>query len=215
MRTEHPGPRAQREGDAFYVAGGRRPASPVWMGGSLRDALDQYRALPRDGAWTLGMRACGGPLIRRVMLFPDADAWVDALVVDRLIRTFRRNEALTAARVCAEDLKIRYCLDRGCLVPRPFPPREEAREYELRSIHRIYVAGAGWLSPTGLERRCLQGGCSYPLVLRYQAGVETEAGPACVELSHWEIRRLEARARGRSPAGVSAAANTPAREGSR
>ena len=162
----------------------------------LEDALERYLSQPEGGELGAadGRRAL--PLIRRVPLPSGGEA--DALVADRLLKAPWRCslEVLAAARRCVSALEVRYCLDRGCLVPRPGGRPQAPCALGPPAVRRAYVAGSGWISPAELLRRAREGRetHSYPLVLRYQADIWTEDGAQTVEVDHWTLRRLEVRA---------------------
>lgn len=166
---------------------------------AIQDALADYRDLPLDAAKELGLMdgQRSMPLIRRTAPHPSGTACENALVTEHLIQPPWRGapEVLTAARKCVSALKVRYCLDRDRLVPKPVPPPDDLPKssYGPPAVRRTYVAGIGWLSTFQLERRFpLEGGAfSYPLVLKYLADIQTDDGPRTVELSHWDLRRLE------------------------
>ena len=166
---------------------------------SVQDALAHYRSLPADAAKELGMRNNfqAIPLIRRVAAHPGRAACENVLVTDRLIHPPWRGapEVLTAARKCVSSLKFRYCLDRDRLVPKPVPPPDDLSlgGFGPPAVRRVYIAAVGWLSPAELERRFPKegGAFSYPLVLKYLADVQTDSGPRTVELTHWNLRRME------------------------
>lgn len=169
---------------------------------SVQDALAHYRSLPADAAKELGMRNNfqAIPLIRRVAAHPGRAACENVLVTDRLIHPPWRGapEVLTAARKCVSSLKVRYCLDRDRLVPKPAELPEELRQsgFGPPVVRRVYIATAGWLTPAELKRRFPEerGASSCPLVLKYLTDVHLDDGPRTMELSHWDLRRLEARA---------------------
>lgn len=165
----------------------------------IRDALSHYRSLPEDTPKELGLTDGQKTLrlIRRVALFPAGSIRENVLVTDQLTRPPWRGspEVVTAARKCVSSLKVRYCLDRDRLVPKPGQTSEELRQgnYGPPAVRRAYVAGLGWLSPAELERRFPRedGVFSYPLVLKYLTDVQTDDGPRTMELTHWDLRRLE------------------------
>ena len=105
---------------------------------------------------------------------------------------------LAAARKCVSALKVRYCLDHDRLVPKPAELPEELRQggFGPPVVRRAYIAATGWLSPTELKRRFPEerGAFSYPLVLKYLTDVHLDDGPRTMELTHWDLRRLESRA---------------------
>lgn len=168
---------------------------------SVQDALAHYRSLPADAAKELGMRNNfqAIPLIRRVAAHPGRAACENVLVTDRLIHPPWRGapEVLTAARKCVSSLKVRYCLDRDRLVPKPAELPEELRQsgFGPPAVRRAYIATAGWLTPAELKRRFPEerGASSFPLVLKYLADVHLDDGPRTMELTHWDLRRLESR----------------------
>ena len=131
---------------------------------------------------------------------PNETPGEDALVTGRLTQPPWRGtlEVLTAARKCVSALKVRYCLDRDRLVPKPAELPEELRQsgFGPPVVRRVYIATAGWLTPAELKRRFPEerGASSCPLVLKYLTDVHLDDGPRTMELSHWDLRRLEARA---------------------
>jgi len=166
---------------------------------TVRDALSRYRGLPEGTPKELGLTDGQKTLrlIRCVALFPAASIRENVLVTDQLTQPPWRGtpEVVTAARKCVSSLKVRYCLDRDRLVPKPGQTSEELRQgnYGPPVVRRIYVAGLGWLSTAELERRFPRGNgvFSYPLVLKYLTDVQTDDGPRTMELTHWDLRRLE------------------------
>lgn len=166
----------------------------------LPDALARYHSLPGTAVRELGVTDGDRelPLIRRVPLFFDAPACEDVLVTDRLLRSpWRKNpEVLTAAQTCVLQMKIRYCLDKGRLIPKPLPLPTDLFSYGPPSVRRVYTAGLGWLSPAELERRFSQedGDFCYPLVLKYQIDVQDADGvPVIRNVTPWELYCLESR----------------------
>ena len=89
-------------------------------------------------------------------------------------------------------------LDHDRLVPKPAELPEELRQggFGPPVVRRAYIAATGWLSPSELKRRFPEesGAFSYPLVLKYLADVHLDDGPRTMELTHWDLRRLESRA---------------------
>ena len=190
---------------SFYTIDDLRLGPNLWTESridAVRDALAHYRSLPDDTAKELGLMDEGRklPLIRRAAMFPSETPGEDALVTGRLTQPPWRGapEVLTSARKCVSALKVRYCLDRDRLVPKPSELPEELRQGSFGPpvVRRIYAATTGWLSPAELKRRFPEerGVFSYPLVLKYLADVHLDDGPRTLELSHWDLRRLEARA---------------------
>ncbi len=166
---------------------------------AIRDAMSRYRNLPDDTPKELGLTDGQRTLrlIRRVALFPAGSIRENVLVTGQLTQPPWRGapEVATVARKCVSSLKVRYCLDRDRLVPKPGPSPKELRQgnYGPPAVRRAYVAGLGWLSPAELERRFPRedGVFSYPLVLKYLADVQTDDGPRTMELTHWDLHRLE------------------------
>ncbi len=166
----------------------------------IQDALAQYRGMSETAVKELGMTDGNQklPLIRRVPLFFDAPASENVLVTDRLMCSpWRKNpEVLAAAQTCVARMKIRYCLDRGRLIPKPLPLPEDLVSYGPPAVRRAYVVGAGWMSPAELKRRFSQenGVFCYPLVLKYQVDVlEADGVPVIREVTPWELYCLESR----------------------
>lgn len=190
---------------AFYTVDDLRLGPNLWTESrfdTVQDALAHYRSLSDSTVKELGLMDAERklPLIRRAALLPTEEAHENALVTDYLTRPPWRGspEILAAARKCVSALKVRYCLDRDRLVPKPAEPPEELRQgsFGPPAVRRAYVAAAGWLSPAELKRRFPEecGAFSYPLVLKYLADVHLDDGPRTMELTHWDLRRLEARA---------------------
>ena len=140
------------------------------------------------------------PLIRRAGLSPGGQDLENVLVTDCLAQTPWQgaSEVLAAARKCVSALKVRYCLDHDRLVPKPAELPEELRQsgFGPPVVRRAYIAATGWLSPAELKRRFPEerGAFSFPLVLKYLADVHLDDGPRTMELTHWDLRRLESRA---------------------
>ena len=166
---------------------------------SIKDALAYYRDLPADAPKELDLTNGRQtiPLIRRTAVYPSRTVCENVLVTDHLTRPPWRGapEVLTAARKCVSVLKVRYCLDRDRLVPKPVPPPDDLprENFGPPAVRRVYIAAVGWLSPAELERRFPKegGAFSCPLVLKYLADVQTDSGPRTVELTHWNLRRME------------------------
>ena len=139
-------------------------------------------------------------LIRRAAAFPSEELRENVLVADQLTKPPWRGstEVLAAARKCVSALKVRYCLDHDRLVPKPAELPDDLRRGSFGPpvVRRVYAAATGWLSPAELKRRFPEerGASSFPLVLKYLADVHLDDGPRTMELSHWDLRRLEARA---------------------
>ena len=190
---------------SFYTIDDLRLGPNLWTESrfdTVPDALSHYRSLPGGTVKELGLisEEWKLPLIRRTALVPAREPQENVLVTGQLIRPPWRGapEVLSAARKCVSALKVRYCLDRDRLVPKPSELPEELRQGSFGPpvVRRIYTATAGWLSPAELTRRFPEerGVFSYPLVLKYLADVHLDDGPRPMELSHWDLRRLEARA---------------------
>ena len=187
---------------SFYTIDDLRLGPNLWTEtrfDSVQEALAHYQSLPPNAAKELGLMdgARKLPLIRRAAMFPSETPGEDALVTDRLAQPPWRasSEVLSAARKCVAALKVRYCLDRDRLVPKPVPPPDDLSlgGFGPPAVRRVYIAAVGWLSPAELERRFPKegGAFSYPLVLKYLADVQTDSGPRTVELTHWNLRRME------------------------
>ena len=169
---------------------------------TIQEALAHYQSLPNDTAKELGMTNGVQTLhlIRRARLSPNQRFNENVLVTDQLILPSWRGapEVVSAAQKCVPTLKIRFCLERNRLVPKPAEPSEELRRYISGppNVIRASVTGPGGLSPDELERRFPKeaGVFCYPLVLKYQVDIQTDEGPRTVELTHWDLRRLEIRA---------------------
>ena len=105
----------------------------------------------------------------------------------------------SAAQRCVPALNIRFCLEKNRLVPKPAEPSEELRRYidGPPIVTQAYVIGPGWLSLDELDRRFPKedGGFCYPFVLKYQVEIQTDESSRTIELNHWDLRRLEIRAR--------------------
>ena len=190
---------------SFYTIDDLRLGPNLWTESrfdAVQDALAHYRSLPDDTAKELGLISEERklPLIRRAAMFPNETPGEDTLVTGRLTQPPWRGalEVLTAARKCVSALKVRYCLDRDRLVPKPAELPEELRQsgFGPPVVRRVYIATAGWLTPAELKRRFPEerGASSCPLVLKYLTDVHLDDGPRTMELSHWDLRRLEARA---------------------
>ena len=186
---------------SFYTIDDLRLGPNLWTESrfdTVPDALSHYRSLPGGTVKELGLisEEWKLPLIRRVALFPAGEPHENVLVTDQLTQPPWKGspEVLSAARKCVSSLKVRYCLDHDRLVPKP----EELRQGSFGPpvVRRTYIATVGWLSPAELHRRFPEegGAFSYPLVLTYLADVHLDDGPRTMELSHWDLRRLEARA---------------------
>ena len=185
---------------SFYTIDDLRLGLNLWTESgfdAVQDALAHYRSLPDGTSKELGLISEERklPLIRRAAMFPSETPGEDVLVTGWLTQPPWRGavEVLTAARKCVSALKVRYCLDWGRLVPKPAELPEELRQSGFR---RVYIATAGWLTPAELKRRFPEerGASSCPLVLKYLTDVHLDDGPRTMELSHWDLRRLEARA---------------------
>lgn len=165
---------------------------------TIQSALSHYRSLPDRTVKELGLTDGQNTLrlVRRVALFPDNETHENVLVTDQLTKAPWKGSVLTTARRCVSALKIRYCLDRNRLVPKPAELPEDLRQggFGPPSVRRIYIVGAGWLSPAELDRRFPEenGVFSCPLVLKYLADIHLDDGPRTMELTHWDLRRLEA-----------------------
>lgn len=190
---------------SFYTVDDLRLGPNRWTESrfaAVQDALAHYQILPDGTVKELGLMNGTRklPLIRRAAMFPNETPGEDVLVTDQLTRPPWRGalEVLTAARKCVSALKVRYCLDRGRLVPKPAELPEELRQSSFGppAVRRVYIATAGWLTPAEMKRRFPEerGVFSYPLVLKYLTDVHLDDGPRTMELSHWDLRRLEARA---------------------
>ena len=189
---------------SFYTIDDLRLGPNLWTEtrfDSVQEALAHYQSLPPNAAKELGLMdgARKLPLIRRAAMFPSETPGEDALVTDRLAQPPWRasSEVLSAARKCVAALKVRYCLDRDRLVPKPAELPEELRQsgFGPPVVRRVYIATAGWLTPAELKRRFPEerGASSFPLVLKYLADVHLDDGPRTMELTHWDLRRLESR----------------------
>lgn len=190
---------------SFYTIDDLRLGPNLWTESrfdAVQDALAHYRSLPDGTVKELGLLDEDRklPLIRYAALLPNEEAHENVLVTDQLTRPPWRGspEVLTAARKCVSALKVRYCLDHDRLVPKPAELPEELRQsgFGPPVVRRVYLAATGWLSPAELKRRFPEerGVFSYPLVLKYLTDVHLDDGPRTMELSHWDLRRLEARA---------------------
>ena len=190
---------------SFYTIDDLRLGPNLWTESgfdAVQDALAHYQSLPDGTVKELGLMdgARKLPLIRRAALLPNEEAHENVLVTDQLTRPPWRGalEVLTAARKCVSALKVRYCLDQDLLVPKPAELPEELRQsgFGPPVVRRVYIATAGWLTPAELKRRFPEerGASSCPLVLKYLTDVHLDDGPRTMELSHWDLRRLEARA---------------------
>lgn len=190
---------------SFYTIDDLRLGPNLWTESrfdAVQDALAHYQSLPDGTVKELGLMDGTRklPLIRRAALLPNEEAHENVLVTDQLTQPPWRGalEVLTAARKCVSALKVRYCLDRDLLVPKPAELPEELRQsgFGPPAVRRVYIATAGWLTPAELKRRFPEerGVFSYPLVLKYLTDVHLDDGPRTMELSHWDLRRLEARA---------------------
>lgn len=170
---------------------------------TVQEALAHYQSLPNDVAKELGMTNGVRTLrlIRRAGLSPNQHFSENILVTDKLIQPPWRGapEVASAAQKCVPALNIRFCLEKNRLVPKPTEPSEELRRYISGPplVIRAYVVGPGWLSPDELDRRFPKedGGFCYPLVLKYQVEIQTDESSRTIELNHWDLRRLEIRAR--------------------
>ena len=190
---------------SFYTIDDLRLGPSLWTQApfdTVQGALAHYRALPDSAVKELGMINGSQKLrlIRRAAAFPSVELAENVLVTDRLIQTpWRGNlDVLAAAQKCVSALKVRYCLDHDRLVTKPAELPDDLRQgsFGPPAVRRVYVAAAGWLSPAELKRRFLEehGASSYPLVLKYLADVHLDDGPRTMELTHWDLRRLESRA---------------------
>ena len=190
---------------SFYTIDDLRLGPNLWTEtrfDAIQDVLTHYRNLPGDTVKELGLMngARKLPLIRRAGLSPSGQDLEDVLVTNCLAQTPWRgsSEVLAAARKCVSALKVRYCLDHDRLVPKPAELPEELRQggFGPPVVRRAYIAATGWLSPSELKRRFPgeSGAFSYPLVLKYLADVHLDDGPRTMELTHWDLRRLESRA---------------------
>ncbi len=190
---------------SFYPIDDLRLGLNLWTESgfdAVQDALAHYRSLPDGTSKELGLISEERklPLIRRAAMFPSETPGEDVLVTGWLTQPPWRGavEVLTAARKCVSALKVRYCLDWGRLVPKPAELPEELRQsgFGPPVVRRAYIAATGWLSPAELKRRFPEerGAFSFPLVLKYLADVHLDDGPRTMELTHWDLRRLESRA---------------------
>lgn len=190
---------------SFYTIDDLRLGSSLWTEtrlDSIQEALTHYRTLPDSAAKELGVM--NGVqrlrLIRRAAAYPSEELRENVLITDRLTQPPWRGspEVLSSARKCVSALKVRYCLDHDRLVPKPAELPEELRQsgFGPPVVRRVYIATAGWLTPAELKRRFPEerGASSCPLVLKYLTDVHLDDGPRTMELSHWDLRRLEARA---------------------
>ena len=190
---------------SFYTIDDLRLEPSLWTESrfdAVQDALAHYRTLPDSAVKELG--AMNGNqrlrLIRRAAAFPGEEPGENVLVTERLTQPPWREtlEVLTAARKCVHSLKVRYCLDHDRLVPKPaeLPGGLRQGSFGPPAVRRVYAAAVGWLSPAELKRRFPEerGAFSFPLVLKYLADVHLDDGPRTMELTHWDLRRLEVRA---------------------
>lgn len=190
---------------SFYTIDDLRLGPSLWTEtrlDSVQEALAHYRTLPDSAAKELGVM--NGVqrlrLIRRAAAYPSEELRENVLITDRLTQPPWRGspEVLSAARKCVSALKVRYCLDRDRLVPKPAELPDDLRRgsFGPPAVRRVYAAAVGWLSPTELKRRFPEerGASSLPLVLKYLADVHLDDGPRTMELTHWDLRRLESRA---------------------
>ena len=190
---------------SFYTIDDLRLGSSLWTEtrlDSVQEALAHYRTLPDSAAKELGVM--NGVqrlrLIRRAAAYPSEELRENVLITDRLTQPPWRGspEVLSAARKCVAALKVRYCLDRDRLVPKPAELPDDLRRSSFGppAVRRVYAAAVGWLSPAELKRRFPEerGASSFPLVLKYLADVHLDDGPRTMELTHWDLRRLESRA---------------------
>ena len=166
---------------------------------SLQDALARYQLLPEGTAKELGVTDGRSTLrlIRQAALFPGEGVWKNVLITEQIsCAPWRSSQAiLRIARECASALNIRYCLEHGCLIPKPIAPPHEPRQEILGrlTVRRAYLAGLGWLSIDQLKRRFPDenGVFTFPLVLKYLVNIQTDSCSQPVKLSHWELRQLE------------------------
>lgn len=179
-----------------------------------RDALAQYRNLPKstvkelgltDGVRVLSLVCC-------LPLFPNDRAGEDVLAADYLSLPAWKDEpmVLDAARELVSSLKIRYCLDRDRIIPAPEKlPAHLAKSFLwcgrpedcASAIRWVYVAGTGWLSPAELKRRYPFASRTfrYPLVLKYRVDTVTESGQFVPqEVTPWDYKHLEQRTKQRA-----------------
>lgn len=169
---------------------------------TIQEALAHYQSMPNDTVKELGMTNGVQTLhlVRRAGLSPNQHFSENVLVTDQLILPPWRGapEVTAAAQKCVPALKIRFCLEKNWLIPKPAEPSEELCQYISGhpKVIRAYVTGPGWLSPDELERRFPKedGVFCYPLVLKYLVDIQTDEGSRTVELTHWDLRRLEIRA---------------------
>lgn len=189
---------------SFYTIDDLRLGPNLWTEApfdNVQDALAHYRTLSDSAVKELG--AMNGnqrlSLIRRAAAFPSEELCENVLVTDRLTKPPWQGstEVLAAARKCVSALKVRYCLDHDRLVPKPAELPDDLRRGSFGPpvVRRVYAAATGWLSPAELKRRFPEerGASSFPLVLKYLADVHLDDGPRTMELTHWDLRRLESR----------------------
>ena len=178
--------------------------------GLLADALRRYRALPQREIKSLGVIQRGEALelARCLPLFPEDREGEDVLVVPQApgpAWSGQRVQDLLAQ--CGEALRARYYLEDRRLLPAPrdhkLPPKLAdkllwSHRGELsQSVQWLYVAGLGWISPAGFQRR--YGGLDgrapcYPLVVKYRADGATEKGGYVpLEVEPWEYELLRRR----------------------
>lgn len=179
-----------------------------------RDALAHYNSLPKSIVKELGVT--NGTqvlnLIRCLPVAPDSLTGEDVLAADYLTLPAWKDEpmVLEVARELVSSLNIRYCLDHDRIIPAPAPLPENLTGAFLwgskpgdcvSAIRWIYVAGAGWLSPSELKRRypAANRAFHYPLVLKYRVDTVTESGQyAPQEVTPWDYKHLEQRTKQRA-----------------
>lgn len=169
---------------------------------SLSDALEHYRSLPDSGVKAAGLTdgVHALELVKCLPLFPGDQQGESVLASDyRMFPIWSQEpKAAAATEASISALGLRYMVN-GAVIE-PIPSSEELSE-ALRgsylwlnitgdmysAVHKVYVAGRGWLSPHVLNQQTPP----LPLVLKYRADAMNSQGAyLSLEVAPWEYRLL-------------------------
>lgn len=176
---------------------------------SLADALEHYRSLPDSAVKVFGLTDGVHvlELVKCLPLFPGDQQGESVLASDyRMFPLWSRvTEAVTATEACISTLGLRYMVNWSVIEPIPASEElpEALRESYLwlnitgdmySAVHKVYVAGKGWVSPHVLARQTIP----LPLVLKYRTDAMNSQGAyLSLEVAPWEYRLLALRTKER------------------